>query len=127
VRVHVKARQVAAPALVLFMLGANTVALATALAPAEHARFLRLQTARSTASHLAGESILAKLTRAPGNQAPIGGLKVITENGWFAARPSGTEDVYKIYTESFKDRAHLNQIQEEAQAIVGAVFRQADV
>lgn len=70
------------------------------------------------ASEMAGEPILAKLTAAPGNNAPIGGLKVVTENGWFAARPSGTEDIYKIYTESFKGEAHLKQIQEEAQAIV---------
>ena len=65
-----------------------------------------------------GEKITAKLTRAPGNDAPIGGLKVVAENGWFAARPSGTEDIYKIYAESFKDRAHLDAIVEEAQAIV---------
>jgi len=75
-----------------------------------------------TAQTLAGEPILAKLTRAPGNDAPIGGLKVIAENGWFAARPSGTEDVYKIYAESFRGAEHLARIQEEAQAIVGALF-----
>jgi hypothetical protein len=75
-----------------------------------------------TADTLAGEPILKKLTRAPGNDAPIGGLKVETENGWFAARPSGTEDIYKIYTESFKGIDHLKQIQEEAVAIVNAVF-----
>jgi phosphoglucomutase len=80
-----------------------------------------------TASSLAGESIIAKITRAPGNDAPIGGLKVIAENGWFAARPSGTEDVYKIYTESFKGTNHLRQIQEEAQAIVNEAFRKAGV
>lgn len=74
------------------------------------------------AETLAGEPILAKLTRAPGNNAPIGGLKVVTENGWFAARPSGTEDIYKIYAESFKGEEHLRQIQEEAQAIVKAAF-----
>ena len=74
------------------------------------------------ADSLAGEPILAKLTRAPGNDAPIGGLKVITENGWFAARPSGTEDVYKIYAESFKGQAHLEAIQEEAQAIIKTAF-----
>ena len=68
---------------------------------------------------LAGEPIVAKLTRAPGNDAPIGGLKVVTENGWFAARPSGTEDVYKIYAESFRDDRHLEAIVAEAQAIVG--------
>jgi phosphoglucomutase len=71
---------------------------------------------------LAGEPILAKLTHAPGNKAPIGGLKVVTENGWFAARPSGTEEIYKIYTESFKGRRHLRQIQEEARAMVQRVF-----
>jgi phosphoglucomutase len=80
-----------------------------------------------TASSLAGEGIIAKITRAPGNDAPIGGLKVIAENGWFAARPSGTEDVYKIYTESFKGKTHLRQIQEEAQAIVNDAFRKAGV
>ncbi len=77
------------------------------------------------ASTLAGEPIVAKLTRAPGNNASIGGLKVVTENGWFAARPSGTEDIYKIYAESFKGEAHLAQIQEEAQAIVRDAFRAA--
>jgi phosphoglucomutase len=71
-----------------------------------------------TASTLAGEAITAKLTRAPGNNAPIGGLKVVTATGWFAARPSGTEDIYKIYAESFRDQAHLNTILAEAQAIV---------
>jgi phosphoglucomutase len=71
-----------------------------------------------TASKLAGELITAKLTNAPGNQAPIGGLKVIAASGWFAARPSGTESIYKIYAESFKDRAHLDAILREAQEIV---------
>jgi phosphoglucomutase len=69
-------------------------------------------------SDLAGEPITAKLTRAPGNNAPIGGLKVLAANGWFAARPSGTEDIYKIYAESFKSQAHLNAIVNEAQAMV---------
>jgi phosphoglucomutase len=67
---------------------------------------------------LAGEKIQAVLTRAPGNDAPIGGLKVLAENGWFAARPSGTEDIYKIYAESFKGADHLHRILEEAQTIV---------
>ena len=67
---------------------------------------------------LAGEPITARLTRAPGNNAEIGGLKVVAENGWFAARPSGTENIYKIYAESFKGREHLRRIQEEAQVIV---------
>jgi len=70
------------------------------------------------ATELAGEPIIAKLTRAPGNNAAIGGLKVVTENGWFAARPSGTEEIYKIYAESFIGEAHLDQIQQEAQEIV---------
>ncbi|MDR2523313.1 MAG: phosphoglucomutase (alpha-D-glucose-1,6-bisphosphate-dependent) [Synergistaceae bacterium] len=70
------------------------------------------------ADTLAGEKITAKLTNAPGNNAPIGGLKVVTENGWFAARPSGTEDLYKIYAESFKGEDHLRQIQNEARQIV---------
>jgi len=67
---------------------------------------------------LAGDTIVAKLTTAPGNGAAIGGLKVVTEQGWFAARPSGTEDVYKLYAESFRGKAHLKQIQEEAQALI---------
>jgi phosphoglucomutase len=78
-----------------------------------------------SATELAGEPVLQKLTAAPGNGAAIGGLKVITENGWFAARPSGTEDVYKIYTESFRGPEHLRQIQEEAQAIVTRALRDA--
>ena len=69
-------------------------------------------------SHLAGEHITARLTNAPGNNAPIGGLKVVSENGWFAARPSGTENLYKIYAESFRDEAHLESIVDEAQQIV---------
>jgi phosphoglucomutase len=80
-----------------------------------------------TANEMAGEAITAKLTHAPGNGAAIGGLKVVTENGWFAARPSGTEDIYKIYAESFKGEGHLRQIQEEAQAIVQAAFSTAGV
>ena len=77
------------------------------------------------AEELAGEKITARLTRAPANNAPIGGLKVVTENGWFAARPSGTEAIYKIYAESFLGADHLHRIQEEAQEIVGAAFRAA--
>jgi phosphoglucomutase len=75
-----------------------------------------------TATELAGEPILAKLTEAPGNGASIGGLKVVTENAWFAARPSGTEDVYKIYAESFKGEEHLKQVQAEAKALVDGVI-----
>ena len=75
-----------------------------------------------TASELAGEPITAKLTEAPGNGAAIGGLKVVTENAWFAARPSGTEDKYKIYAESFLGEEHLARVQEEAQAVVSQVL-----
>jgi phosphoglucomutase len=71
---------------------------------------------------LAGEPIKAILTRAPGNNAPIGGLKIVAENGWFALRPSGTEDIYKIYAESFIDEMHLKRIQEEAQAMADALL-----
>jgi phosphoglucomutase len=71
---------------------------------------------------LAGEPIVAKLTRAPGDNAPMGGLKVVTANGWFAARPSGTENIYKIYAESFKDQAHLNAILNEAEGIVNSAL-----
>ena len=74
------------------------------------------------ADTLAGEKVVSKITRAPGNDAPIGGLKVVTESGWFAARPSGTEDVYKLYAESFEGPDHLRRIQEEARAIVAAAF-----
>lgn len=80
-----------------------------------------------SADTLAGDPVVAKLTRAPGNQAPIGGLKVITAHGWFAARPSGTEDIYKIYTESFRGRDHLDRIQQEARQMVDAVFAAAGV
>jgi len=84
----------------------------------EKAKLGKLSAAQVTAKELAGESITAILTEAPGNKAAIGGLKVSTENGWFAARPSGTEDVYKIYAESFKGAEHLKQIQTEAKALV---------
>lgn len=78
-----------------------------------------------SAETLAGDAITARLTHAPGNGAAIGGLKVTTENGWFAARPSGTEDIYKIYCESFKGEVHLKQIEAEAQEIVNQVFKDA--
>jgi phosphoglucomutase len=74
------------------------------------------------ATELAGDPIQAMLTTAPGNGAPIGGLKVITRDGWFAARPSGTEAVYKLYAESFRDRDHLWRIQQEARAIVASAL-----
>jgi phosphoglucomutase len=86
--------------------------------PEQKARLEKLSPEAVTATKLAGEPITAKLTRAPGNEAPIGGLKVVAANGWFAARPSGTENIYKIYAESFKDEAHLNTIVSEAEEIV---------
>jgi len=86
--------------------------------PAQKKALASLSADSVRADTLAGDRITARLTRAPGNDAPIGGLKVVTENGWFAARPSGTEHVYKIYAESFVDDAHLARIQEEAKQIV---------
>lgn len=86
--------------------------------PEQKARLGKLSPENVRASTLAGEAITDRLTRAPGNNAPLGGLKVVAANGWFAARPSGTEDVYKIYAESFNSESHLNQILEEAQQIV---------
>ncbi|MBA3031989.1 MAG: phosphoglucomutase (alpha-D-glucose-1,6-bisphosphate-dependent) [Gammaproteobacteria bacterium] len=90
--------------------------------PAQKAAFKQLTGERVSAATLAGEPIIARQTRAPGNDAPIGGLKVTTENGWFAARPSGTEDIYKLYAESFKSAEHLQQIVAEAQQIVTAAL-----
>jgi phosphoglucomutase len=87
--------------------------------PEQKARLEGLTPEAVKAPTLAGEPIIAKLTRAPGNGAPIGGLKVVTRNGWFAARPSGTEAVYKIYAESYKDEQHLQAILDDAQQIVG--------
>ena len=84
----------------------------------QKARLGKLDASAVTATELAGEPITAVLTRAPGNDAPIGGLKVIAASGWFAARQSGTEDIYKIYAESFKSEAHLGAIVSEAQAMV---------
>jgi phosphoglucomutase len=86
--------------------------------PEEKARLARFSPADIHASQLAGEPITAKLSAAPGNGAPIGGVKVIARSGWFAARPSGTENIYKIYAESFKDPAHLDAIVREAEAMV---------
>ena len=86
--------------------------------PEQKERLERLSPEAVKESYLAGEPITAKLTRAPGNNAPIGGLKVVAASGWFAARPSGTESLYKIYAESFKDQEHLNAIVSEAQEIV---------
>ncbi len=90
--------------------------------PAQKAAFKQLTGERVTAAELAGEAIVARMTRAPGNDAPIGGLKVATANGWFAARPSGTEDIYKLYAESFKSPEHLQQIVAEAREIVTAAL-----
>lgn len=89
-----------------------------AATPEMKAALARLSPEDVTASELAGDPITAKLTRAPGNNAPIGGLKVVTDTGWFAARPSGTENIYKLYAESFRDETHLQAIVEQAQEIV---------
>jgi phosphoglucomutase len=86
--------------------------------PEQKARLGKLSPDAVRDSTLAGEPIIGKLTRAPGNDAPIGGLKVITASGWFAARPSGTENIYKVYAESFRDQSHLDAIVAEAHGIV---------
>jgi phosphoglucomutase len=86
--------------------------------PEQKAKLLRLSPEAVAERSLAGEVITAKLTRAPGNNAEIGGLKVIAPSGWFAARPSGTENIYKIYAESLKDQSHLDAIVTEAQKMV---------
>ncbi|PND57248.1 phosphoglucomutase, alpha-D-glucose phosphate-specific [Mycobacterium sp. ENV421] len=88
----------------------------------QKARLAKLSPEQVTATELAGEPITAKLTTAPGNGAPLGGLKVTTADGWFAARPSGTEDVYKIYAESFKGPEHLAEVQEAAREVVNSVI-----
>ena len=93
--------------------------------PGQKAVLKKLSPYHITAKDLAGEPIVSKLTRAPGNGADIGGLKVVTEKGWFAARPSGTEDICKIYAESFRGEEHLKRILEEAMAIVEAAYREA--
>lgn len=104
-------------------LGESVYERIDAPATAEQKKILaRLSPGQITASTLAGDKILAKLTAAPGNNEPIGGLKVVTESGWFAARPSGTEDVYKVYAESFRGADHLRRIQEEAQALISDVL-----
>jgi phosphoglucomutase len=90
----------------------------TPATPAGKARLGKLSPDAVAASTLAGEPITAKLTRAPGNDAPIGGLKIVARSGWFAARPSGTENIYKLYGESFKDQTHLDAIVSEAQEII---------
>jgi phosphoglucomutase len=90
---------------------------------AQKAILAKLSPQQVAASELAGEKITSLLTKAPGNDAPIGGLKVVTQSGWFAARPSGTEEVYKLYAESFKGPDHLRRIQEEAQAVIRKAFQ----
>jgi phosphoglucomutase len=91
--------------------------------PEEKAAFKKLTAEAVTDTRLAGDPIEAKITKAPGNGAPIGGLKVSTRNGWFAARPSGTENLYKLYAESFVSADHLEAILREARAIVGRSLR----
>ena len=90
--------------------------------PEQKARLSRLSPEQVRQTDLAGERIQSTLTRAPGNDAPFGGLKVTAKTGWFAARPSGTEDIYKIYAESFRGEKHLDRIMEEAQAMVDAAL-----
>ena len=90
--------------------------------PAQKAALGKLSPDAVTATELAGEPITAKLSHAPGNGAAIGGLKVQTEHAWFAARPSGTEDVYKLYAESLRGPEHLAEVQEEARAVVAAAL-----
>jgi phosphoglucomutase len=93
-----------------------------AASKAQKAALSKLNGSAITADTLAGEPIIAKLSEAPGNGAPVGGVKVVTEHAWFAARPSGTEDVYKIYAESFLGADHLKQVQAEAKTIVDAAL-----
>ena len=93
--------------------------------PRQKQRLTRLSPAQFRHTELAGEKIQRVLDRAPGNDAPIGGLKVVAASGWFAARPSGTEDIYKIYAESFRGEAHLNRIVDEAQAMVAGALASA--
>ena len=94
--------------------------------PEQKSKLQKLSPDAVKESDLAGEPITAKLTHAPGDGAPIGGLKVVAENGWFAARPSGTENIYKIYAESFKDQGHLDAIVSEAQEIVNDALKSFD-
>jgi phosphoglucomutase len=96
-----------------------------AASPQQKALLANLDPAQLEVTELAGEAVVSKLTRAPGNGQPIGGIKLATKDGWFAARPSGTEDVYKIYAESFCSEAHLKRIQEAAQTLISGVFSKA--
>jgi phosphoglucomutase len=93
--------------------------------PAQKALLARLSPKQITITELAGEKIETVLTHAPGNGVPLGGVKVIADSGWFAARPSGTEDIYKIYAESFRGADHLRRILEEAQTIVSKTLAAA--
>jgi phosphoglucomutase len=109
-------------------LGAPVYERIDAVATLEQKRILaQISSSRVDAQELAGDPIRAILTNAPGNGASIGGLKVITDHGWFAVRPSGTEEVYKLYAESFLDRPHLERIQAEAQALVARLFAPSSV
>jgi phosphoglucomutase len=92
---------------------------------AQKALLQKLSPQQVHSKELAGEPITAMLAEAPGNHSAIGGLKVVTASGWFAARPSGTEEVYKLYAESFKGKDHLRRIQDDAQALIQSVFRSA--
>ncbi|MBV9316584.1 MAG: phosphoglucomutase, alpha-D-glucose phosphate-specific, partial [Gammaproteobacteria bacterium] len=91
----------------------------------QKAALLKLSPADIHTTRLAGDEITEMLVKAPGNGAAIGGLKVMTANGWFAARPSGTEDIYKLYAESFRGKEHLQQIQTEARALITAALQSA--
>ena len=93
-----------------------------AATPAQKKQLAALTPQQVAGNTLGGDPITAILTRAPGNDAPLGGLKVVTEQGWFAARPSGTEDIYKIYAESFRSADHLQALIAEAQAMVTAAL-----
>jgi phosphoglucomutase len=93
-----------------------------ACSPQDKAKLGKLAADDVRATELAGEKITDRLTTAPGNGAKLGGLKVVTDGGWFAARPSGTEDVYKVYAESFQGENHLTRIQEEAREVVAAAL-----
>src|SRR6185295_9156723 len=95
--------------------------------PDQKKQLAKLSPEAVTARELAGDEIVAKLTRAPGNGAAIGGLKVTTKQGWFAARPSGTENIYKLYAESLSSQAHLNTIVAEAQQIVARALERKSI
>jgi len=97
----------------------------TPATPDEKLALGKLQPAQVLDSEVAGEKIIAKFSAAPGNNAPIGGIKVVTEHGWFAARPSGTEDVYKFYAESTNGIEHLRCIQEEGRALIARALRKS--